>query len=103
MQQFDYNEYLKRNPLLKESVDAGGIETPLLAMLKGQNDDMSFLDGVSDEEFVAALEKLGAKYVSTDTGMGTDYYVKIRGGQKMVFSNENGNWFGDSFMARSFR
>jgi len=78
---------------MKEGIDnAGGIETELMATIKGQNDDMSFLDGVTDEEFVAALKNLGMKFKTSDSGMSMDYYIG-RPGNGMMFSNEDGNWF----------
>ena len=94
MKPFDYNKYLKNNPLLKEGIDnAGGISAQLKATISGKNNDMSFLDGVTDREFVAALKKLGARYKTSDNGMGTDYFVNLPGVGKMMFANEDGEWF----------
>lgn len=93
MQPFDYNKYLKNNPLLKEGIDnAGGISAQLKATISGKNDDMSFLDGVTDREFVAALKNLGMKFKTSNSGMSMDYYIG-KPGNGIMFSNEDGNWF----------
>jgi len=72
--------------------NAREIETQLKATIAGQNDDMSFLDGITDREFVAALKNLGMKFKKSDSGMSMDYYIG-RPGNGMMFSNEDGNWF----------
>lgn len=95
MKQFDFNKYLKNNPLLKENKNLikEGIETMLLAVINDQADDMSFLDGVSDEEFVMALKKLGLKYKTFNTGGGMSYYIDKPRGGKIEFQNDGGDWF----------
>jgi hypothetical protein len=87
----------KFGKVMKEGVmNSGGIETRLMATIKGQNNDMSFLDGVSDEQFVVALKNLGMKFKTSDSGMSVDYYIG-RPGNGIMFSNEDGNWFADDW------
>ena len=74
------------------------IQTQLMATIKGRSDDMSFLDGVSDEEFVAALKSLRVKFKTSDSGMSMDYYIGKPGAWSIMFSNEDGNWMADDWV-----
>ena len=96
MKPFDYNKYLKNNPLLRENINAGGIEAPLMTMLKGQSDDMSFLDGVSDQEFMATLKNMGIKYKTFDNDGEMNYYIG-KAGNGMIFVNSDGDWMADDW------
>ena len=83
--------------LIKENDNSQGIETQLMSTIKGQSNDMSFLSGVSDQEFVAALENLGIDYKVSDSGMSTDYHIGEAGDGGIVFSNNDGDWMADDY------
>lgn len=73
-----------------------GIETQLMATIKGQNDDMSFLDGVTDQEFMAALKNMGIKYKTFDNDGEMNYYIG-KAGNGMLFVNQDGDWLADNW------
>lgn len=73
-----------------------GIETQLMAMLKGELDDMSFLDGVTDQEFMAALKNMGIKYKTFDNDGEMNYYIG-KAGNGMLFVNQDGDWLADDW------
>jgi len=75
----------------EENLESSRIESKLMSTIKGQSNDMSFLRGVSDQEFVAALEKLGEDYEVEDSDMGTQYYIGEEG-DGIIFVNDEGNW-----------
>ena len=81
---------------LEENDNSQGIESQLMSTIKGQSNDMSFLSGVSDQEFVAALKKLKVNYKISDSGMSTDYYIG-KPGSGIVFSNNDGDWMADDY------
>jgi hypothetical protein len=88
--------YGEPSGILRENNNSNGIESQLMSTIKGQSNDMSFLSGVSDQEFVAALEKLGVNYEVSDSGMSMDYYIG-KPGNGIVFSNTDGDWYADDW------
>jgi phage FluMu protein gp41 len=81
---------------MNEGIDnAGGIDLrQLKATINAIEDDTSFLDGVTDREFVAALKKLELTFRKNDRGVQMDYLIGRRGNGR-IFSNKDGNWTAD--------
>jgi hypothetical protein len=90
MKPFNYIAYRKNNPLLKE--DVKNIEGPLRLTIIGKYHDLKFLDGVDNEQFVEALKNIGAQYKVAKESFTTQYLVSLEG-KRILFSNENGEWY----------